>query len=133
MHDRFDSQDTLAFGIDRDHQQAEMNLEDGQVIRRTLDRDLGQQNLGAFVLADSFATIDDRYVMGFAPCSDPSRESARHQHQVSIVKLVVGPAQLSPPSTETAGSLSEPKVGIQNDTVDAVQLTRRIARDFPVE
>ena len=50
MGNRFDAKDAFAFGIDLERQLAVVQLEDRQIIRRSLDRDFALNHNPRFVI-----------------------------------------------------------------------------------
>ena len=57
MSNRLDAKDAFAFSIDLQGQLAAVQLEDRQIIRRSLDRDFPFGPLGSPELVDTFAKL----------------------------------------------------------------------------
>ena len=80
-----------------------------------------QMCFGDFVLSFFAVAIDDGHAVRSRPATHPAAEAPRHPHQVCIVQFVIGTVvQPSPPGTKATRRVSQPKVAIQNDTIDTV-------------
>src|SRR5438552_15112773 len=66
------------------------------------------------------ATVDDGHVVGFGPGAQATAETPRHAHQVVVIQVLIGTAELTPPHAEAASRLAHGEVGVQDHPIDAI-------------
>ena len=77
----------------------------------------GKMLFGHFMLVFSALTMDQRDSLLLGISMNPSTKSAGKPHEMSIVKMLIRPHQLTPPSPKATRRLSQIKIGIQHNTI----------------
>src|SRR5437867_6420885 len=81
---------------------------------------LGQLLFSDLMLAFPHRAIDDRNLVRLSPTADATTEATRHPHQMGVVEGLIGTGQALPPEPEPARRVSQTKIGVQDDAVQAV-------------
>src|SRR5208282_628903 len=80
----------------------------------------GQVLLGDVVLSFATVAVDHWYVILVGPGAKASTEAPRHAHEMRIIEILVRAIEQPPPRAKPTRRLSEEKVSVQDDTINAV-------------
>jgi hypothetical protein len=87
----------------------------------------GDMLFGQFMLPFSTLTVNQRNALLCGISVNSSAKATRESHEMGIVKILIVPSQLAPPSSESSGGLGHNEIGIEHDAIDTIICAVKIA------
>lgn len=63
---------------------------------------------------------DPAIVIGSSPGTKATANASGHAHQMGVVEILLGPCEPPPPDAKPSGIVSQPEIGVQHDSIQAI-------------